>query len=265
MGDPETSNLQISSAASDRASGSAEIARAAAEGLSGLPRESLSQAVRALLLGHPGMGALWRLCSAVLSAEDHTQAARDFLAAAAGEPEEIGRRAGQIFSGTVLTFSYSSTMVAALDGLEVSVLCAESAPEGEGRRTAEALGLRGIDARVVSDDQALLEAGRVAAVVAGADAITPRTFSNKTGTRALAEAARLECTPLYILAGRSKFVPISLPPEPSIEEAPIDLASAVIAEDAALSPEEAVIQALGVRLHPDLLILARAMGEAKGS
>jgi methylthioribose-1-phosphate isomerase len=60
------------------------------------------------------------------------------------------------------------------------------------------------------------------AVLLGADAVAPRWFLNKVGSAALAAAASSRGTPVYLVAGRDKFVPPQLEAALTIEMHPAD-------------------------------------------
>jgi translation initiation factor eIF-2B subunit delta len=113
---------------------------------------------------------------------------------------------------TVLTYSNSSTVVAALQyahehGRIDRVLLSESRPTYDGRAEARALLQHGMTVEYVID-MALFEALTEAQVVlVGADAVFPHGLVNKLGTHALAQIARLRQVPIYSLSTTSKFLP----------------------------------------------------------
>lgn len=127
---------------------------------------------------------------------------------------------------TILTLSRSGAVRAALAalaeaGYPVTAAVGEGRPGNEGRELAAELRRRGVDARLVTDAAVIaLAAGSApaqllpadparTAVVVGADAVGPRTFVNKVGTRALASAARERNLPVLLVADAGK----DLPPE----------------------------------------------------
>jgi hypothetical protein len=217
----------LRAAAGDRLSGSAQIARTAAEAITALPKADMGKALEVLLAGHPSMAALWRLATDVLSARDPADGARAFL-----ESLEEDRRAGTVLAPMlppwVLTMSYSSSV---LDCLRRARLIRDQ----EGLRTVPA-----------------------AAVVVGCDAVTPGAVVNKVKTRALAESARLKQIPCYVVAGWAKFVSESLPVEGAFEPVPLQLFTGIATPEGVLSPGETRDRASEAAMHQDLRpLLAR--------
>lgn len=251
----DTSWENLRGAASDRESGAAGIARRAAESLAALPRDDLDAAVRTLVGGHASMAPLWRLAAEVLTAEDHREAARSFVARVAAEHDGVVAVAAPILRSPVVTMSFSSTMVAAVAAAEVLALCARSEPGGEGEETARRLKALGREARVINDREAVRAARTGRMVVTGADAVGPGGVVNKLGTRALAEAAGQRATPCYVVAGTSKFLGVDLPAPRPFERTPLDLFTAVLHEEGAISPNDAVAMARSFSLPPELQAL----------
>jgi translation initiation factor 2B subunit (eIF-2B alpha/beta/delta family) len=107
--------------------------------------------------------------------------------------------------GTIVTLSYSATVLESLRGIRGRVVVAESLPGGEGARTAARLRAARTAATVVPDATLSQWAATADAVVLGADAVTRRGVINKVGSRLLALAARAERTPCYVIADTSKF------------------------------------------------------------
>ncbi len=86
------------------------------------------------------------------------------------------------------------------------VYCAESQPGGEGRVLAESLQQEGIEALLVTDEQALRIAAEVDAVLLGADQYDDAGFINKVGSKRLAERAGELSKPVLVLAEGFKQV-----------------------------------------------------------
>jgi hypothetical protein len=246
----------LRAAAGDRLSGSAQIARTAAEAITALPKADMGKALEVLLAGHPSMAALWRLATDVLSARDPADGARAFL-----ESLEEDRRAGTVLAPMlppwVLTMSYSSSVLDCLRRARLRlVTCMESQPGGEGARTAEAIAEWG-RARLIRDQEGLRTVP-AAAVVVGCDAVTPGAVVNKVKTRALAESARLKQIPCYVVAGWAKFVSESLPVEGAFEPVPLQLFTGIATPEGVLSPGETRDRASEAAMHQDLRpLLAR--------
>jgi len=248
----------LSNIAADRKSGAAQIARAAAEALKGVAVPDVDPAIRLLLAGHPAMAPLWRLASDVLSAPEPSSGADAFL----HRLESDGAAASTLVPDLppwLLTISYSSTVAQAVTQARVRLLtCMRSDPGGEGERMAQAV--VPVRARVIEDEEAI---GLVpaAAVVVGADAVTPSGLVNKVKTRALAEAARQKDVPCYAVAGDSKFVEADLPVETPFERVPLELFTAIATSAGLLSSAEAAERAALARLHPNLMpLLAELSG-----
>jgi translation initiation factor 2B subunit (eIF-2B alpha/beta/delta family) len=113
---------------------------------------------------------------------------------------------------TVLTYSHSTTVVAALRyahdyGRIRRVLLSESRPAYDGRSQACALLEHGM-AVEYSIDMALFERlAEADVVVVGADAVFPEHLVNKLGTRALVQLAQLQGIPCFSLCATNKFLP----------------------------------------------------------
>src|SRR5918992_907797 len=240
----------IHEAASDRRSGAAEIVRRAAEALGAVPAHDVEEAVFILVRGQPAMAPLWRLGSDVLRSSDHVDAAITFAARVASEREAIADVAATVLPDLVVVHSFSDTVNAALATSNVRAICALSEPGGEGATTAKALVDLGVDARLVTDEEALVAVAEAGAVVVGADAVGPGGVVNKMGTFRFAEAARAASTPCYSLAGVSKFLNADVPAQDPFERTPLHLFTALITPDGPHSPEEAARRAHEHTLHP---------------
>ncbi|MCK4594292.1 hypothetical protein KAU45_07305 [bacterium] len=133
----------------------------------------------------------------------------------------------------IITISRSSTVLAVLKALETElILCLESLPGGEGRRTVAELGANGVSARMIPDDE--LDAGveRAELGLIGADVVTGGVIVNKVGTRRLAEGLSSRGKPLYVVADRTKLLHPECyePPGPDdlFEQVPRTLVDGVI-------------------------------------
>jgi translation initiation factor 2B subunit (eIF-2B alpha/beta/delta family) len=249
----------VHAAAGDRVSGASEIALRAAEALAALPRSDLEDAVAALIRGHPSMAPLWRLGSEVLEAQDHAASAAAFARRLAAESEGVTARAASLLSGPVVVHSYSGTVVAAVAAAGVPALCARSEPGTAAELAATRLTERGIDARVVEEEEAIEHAARADAMLTGADAVAPSGVVNEVGTRRLAEAAVAAGKPALVLAGSSKLVAADLPAPHPFERAPLEAFSGVVTEDERLDPAEAGRRSEGFPLSPALTELLAGM------
>jgi hypothetical protein len=256
---------EVRAVACDRRSGAAQLAHRAASALSILGSSELLDALGVLLAGHPSMAPLWRLGTLLLGSSDHPAAARGFVEELDRETEAVAAVAAAALGPRVVTISYASMVIAAVAHRgttgSLSVLCSRSEPEGEGAATADALRGHGIDARVVSDAEALERVPGVDAVVTGADAVTPGGVVNKAGTRALAAAARRAGVAWIVLAGEPKLVGAEVPVVAPFERTPIGLAGAVVAGGRLLPPRQASALAASRRLDPRLVALMDALTE----
>jgi translation initiation factor 2B subunit (eIF-2B alpha/beta/delta family) len=244
----------VMAAARDETSGAAEIARAAADALLGLDPGRVPSAVGALIRGHPSMAPLWRLGSEALSADDHRDGVRRFLRMLNGDAAASGSLA-HVLPSTVLTISWSSTVIAALSIRRPDrVVCMRSDPGGEGERTAASLRAMGIDAVVMKDAEALVSVP-AEAVATGADAVTPDAVVNKIVTRALAEAARSRGVPRYAVAASTKLLSEAIPLGGPFEATPLGLFTGIALPAGILTPDAAKAEAVGKVVHPALLPL----------
>jgi translation initiation factor eIF-2B subunit delta len=129
---------------------------------------------------------------------------------------------------TVMTHSFSSTVLAAFreahqGGKSFTVICPESRPICEGVALAASLGMGGINASVITDGAAYHLLPGVQLVWVGADAISLRGISNKTGTALIALAARELGVPFYVLCSSDKFLPASYTPPPEAPKNPAEI------------------------------------------
>lgn len=197
----------------DRSSGAAELAARALDLLEDaratLPAGRVATLAGRLVAAHPAMGSVWNAARA-RDPDAFRRALEHGVANAARRARAwLPRRA------TVVTLSYSSTVLATLSRKDLRVTVLESLPGGEGMRTARLLRRQGVAARVVADSMAARAVGQARFVVVGADTVTPRFIVNKVGTLPLALAARHHRVPVLVVADRSKWVSAAWPmPEP---------------------------------------------------
>lgn len=206
---------RIAAIAADRQSGASELLSEAID----LLRHALAAGddVRAvgegLRTAQPSMAPLW---NAAHAAEQGSL--ERFARRVARSPEAIARFASDLLetglspsaSVRVVTLSYSSTVARTLEAIArrrpLQVACTEARPALEGRHLASRLASAGVQVTLYTDAAIAHALEGAAAVVVGADAVTPTWFLNKTGTRMLAAAAGGQGVPVYVLAGREKFV-----------------------------------------------------------
>ena len=120
----------------------------------------------------------------------------------------IAENALGLVDGTVLTLSYSGTVMAVLRSVakqkEIKVIVSESQPLGEGRRTAQMLSESGVQVTLVADSMLFAEARNADLCLVGADAITPQALINKVGTYAAAIASVQAGVPAYVVSSTLK-------------------------------------------------------------
>jgi methylthioribose-1-phosphate isomerase len=169
------------------------------------------------------------------------------------------------------------------------VLCTESRPACEGAALALDLTRHGIPTSLTTEAMAfyLMLApptlkDRVRLVLVGADSISRHGVTNKAGTLGLALAARSCSLPLYVLAGSEKFIPDVYPVKKAIlhkpggeilspipqgltiinryfDITPLQYVTATVSEKGPLSYRGLRASLRGLRIHPDLMKIVRAL------
>lgn len=238
----------IRAIARDRRSGAAELADRAATALLRFVRmrparpEHLAALAAALLRAQPSMAPLLNLAGLVQRAVEQKpsspqQLQRALIAKLRTFRQQLDRANRQIArqfaarlrpGAVVLTYSYSSTVLAALVAASrmpgrraigiMRVICSEGRPQLEGRRLAARLARAGIPVFLVADASLPTHLEEADVVVVGADAILPSpagrrgagAYVNKIGTRVLQEQSRRAGKPFYVLADTSKILPDEL-------------------------------------------------------
>ena len=206
----------------DHESGSRGLALAALRALGSVAGdcagEELRETCRALALARPmnapvenAVAAAW---SRYLETGDCLRAVEETVETIEAAPEEMALAARKVIpSGTVMTHSYSSTVIELLSAARPRrVIVSEARPFGDGLRVAKKLVRAGISATLITDAQMALFVHEADAVVVGADTILPDgDFINKIGTRLLALAAKDADVPFYPVAETLK---VAGPSEP---------------------------------------------------
>lgn len=225
---------QLSAIAEDKHSGANELALRAVKALEfwthrnqRAPQRDLVEILHALLHTQPEMAPFLRLANEVALAADSVDPA-DALARACKSMEKILRRGPDLIASrfrralgrgprkTILTYSYSSTVLRALIQSKSriqQVYCSEASPEMEGRALARKLAGAGICV-ILTTDLALpnfihgvdMMHPPAEAVVVGADQVRPRHFVNRCGTELLSREAQRARVPVWVLADTTKFV-----------------------------------------------------------
>lgn len=211
---------RIARLAGDRESGASEILATALTIL----REALEtgadlvEVARALCRAQPSMAPMWNAATAALAARDDPAALERFAQRVARAPYAIERFAAEpLLAGVapdatlrVVTISFSATVAHVLEGLArrrpIIAACGEGRPALEGRHLASRLAAAGVPVACFADGAIGHALETADAVITGADAVAPEWFFNKSGTYMLAAAAGHRGVPVYVLAGREKFV-----------------------------------------------------------
>ncbi|MCW1296258.1 MAG: S-methyl-5-thioribose-1-phosphate isomerase [Candidatus Parvarchaeota archaeon] len=123
----------------------------------------------------------------------------------------------------VFTHCHSSTVMGILkkakeNGKRFSVICTETRPLFQGRKTAKELSALGIPTTMIVDAASSYMIEKANIVIVGADAITPKGIINKVGTSLIALAAKKAWVPFYVACELYKFDPRSLDETYIIEE-----------------------------------------------
>lgn len=221
----------LAAIASDRSSGSAELAAAGvallvdvaavASAARADPLPPCRAVARRLCALRPGMAAPGNWAAQLVTElAARTSEDRPWLGAAQAIEQRRAEIARRLVVGTcdvlappcakVLTLSYSSTIARAMAGLgrPIDVVVAEARPLFEGRKLAEELLGAGHRISMITDAAIAGAAGEVDAVLIGADAVCRDGAAiNKTGSLAAALGAARARVPLYVVADRFKFEP----------------------------------------------------------
>jgi translation initiation factor 2B subunit (eIF-2B alpha/beta/delta family) len=223
----------------DNTSGAAELARMAAVAIlewtdqtALMPLHAWKAELSALALGlhmaQPAMAPLFHLVNEILLAVESTavqdapqprvrSVVRAFLEHLTHANERLTMAVlGLVPPGArILTFSYSSSLLAAL--LEAharhrlsAVLCTESRPVLEGQRLARELAKAGIAVELGVDAAIAAFTERADMALVGADSITILGVINKLGTTSLALTCRHAGIPCYVVADRRKWFPAGI-------------------------------------------------------
>ena len=224
---------QIHALAHDHRSGAAEIAARAATILIEFARRSgqpdprlayrLPELAEALHTAQPSMASLINLANLIQrAAEQNRISPRKLQTTLEHFRRGLDRATNQIArlfarrlrrQTTVLSYSYSSTVLAALLTARkkmARVFCSESRPLLEGRTLAQKLAAAGVPVTFLADAALPARLAESDLVVVGADAVLETAYVNKVGTRLLQEQARGAGKPFYLLADTSKFLPPAL-------------------------------------------------------
>ncbi len=221
---PARFSRRLEAIASDRKSGAIELAIMVVEAFEHLSRSGVmagrrevTAAVRSLLKAQPTMVPIrnvTEISSAIVVAGSDAPAKLRKLRSFIWESRHsVAVRAASVLppDSTVITLSRSSTVIEALSiaakkGRLRTLYVMESRPRLEGRVTAKALALTGIECVMVADAEGPSLVRNVEMAVVGADAVLrDGGIVNKIGTYPLSLACLEEDKPLCVLAESVKL------------------------------------------------------------
>ncbi len=179
--------------------------------------QQLRHAGNELAKARPAMaalaGAVRRILHAPDGAEGMAREAARLLSEFDSAIEHITNYARPILTGTIMTHSYSGTVLEVIENCLAhieQVIVLEGRPRYEGREVARRLSKKHASMTLITDAQADIFIPQCHAVVVGADSIlADGDILNKAGTSLLAWAARGHRVPLYVLSETLKISPDS--------------------------------------------------------
>ena len=212
---------------SDRMSGAMTLGRRAIRLLIDVSHEdkkAVDSIAAALCTGQPAMAPVWN-AAAVAVGSGGVAGLKILYGKTGRASQSLSRVFRELLMSSKLetditvplvfaTVSASDSVRICLEALsertKIRAICAEGRPLMEGRQMATNLATAGI-ATTICTDAAIGEviaanSPQVEAVVVGADAVAPRWFLNKCGTRQLLELAVSLGVPTYVVASRDKFM-----------------------------------------------------------
>ena len=180
--------------------------------------QEMAAAARDLALARPMMAAIGNALAAAWVATIEAKGSPALVEEIIQRLEESPRRMADegkdlLPRGTVMTYSYSSTVIGVLARVKPQrAIISEARPAREGLRAARRLVEEGVSVTLITEAQMALFVQEAEAVVVGADSIFPNgSFINKMGTRLLALAARSAGVPFYVVGETLKVSALSAP------------------------------------------------------
>ena len=295
--------------ADDHLSGASTLTRVAVEILIDAHRAgtgTVDAAARALCAAQPAMASVWN-AAAVAVGVDGLRRLQRLDQQVRRAPRVVARVLTDLLltrskrpSGpsdplVVVTVSASASVRSCLEALSerirLRVICTEARPLMEGRQMASDLAAAGISTTLCTDvgiGAVMAATGpQLEAVVVGADAVAPRWFINKCGTRHVVEVAAGLGVPSYVVGSRNKFIDESLaeelrpnhglpeeiwehPPKgvtvanPYFERVPVDLAAMFVTDAGPLGPASVADLCQSVVKGADSVRLAHIVRLAQG-
>lgn len=131
---------------------------------------------------------------------------------------------------TIITHSYSSTLYNTLifakeTGKTFNIICTESRPINEGLQLAKQLGKKGIKVKLIVDAAIYSLLPEADLILVGADAVSSSGLVNKIGTHGLAIAAKQYNKTLYALCNTNKILPKEHPINLNYQKNPKEILS----------------------------------------
>jgi len=184
--------------------------------------------VQVLILARPSMAPIRNVANRLMKAlsdragEPDVRSLRDFMASKADEMVADTRQAvvriarntlGLVADGTtIMTHSYSSTVVAALQEVSsqrrgIRVVVTRSGPGRAGEKTARQLDGFGIPVTLIDDTAAAVHMPSVNILMLGADTVCADGVVNGIGSYQLAVVSAATRVPVYVLCDSLKFDP----------------------------------------------------------
>jgi translation initiation factor 2B subunit (eIF-2B alpha/beta/delta family) len=212
----QTLEERIQLIADDRVHGAGWLARQAVEALADEASAGQDPVAvgRRLAAARPAIGAiaaaLGRLLVAGRSTEQLIEECRALIDRRDRAATSIAVLLGPEIGGRVLTHSASATVREALvhTGPE-RVVCTVSEPQEEGRAFADDLAAEGLAVDLVADEDAERALGTVDVLLVGADCVfRDGSLVNKSGTAALAAAAKEQGRPVLVACETIKVAPV---------------------------------------------------------
>lgn len=219
---------RVGAVADDHLSGAATLTHVAIEILIDAHRaggDVVDAVACALCAAQPAMASVWNAAAVAVGADGlqrlqrldrQVQRAPRILARVLTDVLRPRREGPGAVSRPIIvaTVSASATVRVCLEALSertrVEVICTEARPLMEGRQMATDLIAAGIPTTVCTDvgvGAVMAAVGpQLEAVVVGTDAVAPRWFVNKCGTRHVVEVAAGFGVPSYVVGSRDKFI-----------------------------------------------------------
>jgi translation initiation factor eIF-2B subunit delta len=227
---------RVAELAADRESGSSEILAWAIELLRDrlAEREDVVECANALCRAQPTMAPVWNAARAATAAINDAEIFERFAQRVARAPQAVVRFAADVLTTglaagapiRLASLSYSSSVAKVAEAIvkerPVEFAGTEGRPVFEGRTLAARLAAAGCRVRFFTDAAIGHALDGCDAVIVGADAVSAQWFVNKSGTRLLAAAAAHCGVPVYVLAGREKFVTADVEKHLEIVEGNLD-------------------------------------------